>query len=112
MTNLSLADVLNEGADMKETENGMLAYSVKTLDDMVRWFYLVNDNLTKANEHRKFTHENSPYIIVHTQVSNEIVDAYEKAIETKDEEMLHRLNRFMAFLRDPRHGLGQRNLFR
>ena len=112
MSNLTLADVLNERADMKETENGMLAYSVKTLDDMVRWFYLVNDNLTKANDHRKFTHENSPYIIVHTQVSNEIVDAYEKAIEAKDEETLHRLNRFMAFLRDPRHGLGQRNLFR
>ena len=60
MTNLTLADVLNERADMKETENGMLAYSVKTLDDMVRWFYLVNDNLTKANDHRKITHENSP----------------------------------------------------
>ena len=61
MSNLTLADVLNERADMKETENGMLAYSVKTLDDMVRWFYLVNDNLTKANDHRKFSLHHRPY---------------------------------------------------
>lgn len=112
MTNLSLADVLNERADMKETENGMLAFSVKTLDDMVRWFYLINDNLAKTNLHRTASHENSPYTVVYTQVSDEIVEAYKKAFEAKDEETLRRLNRFMALVRDPRKGLGQRNLFR
>lgn len=113
----TLADILKQNVSgitdkTVYTENGMPCHSVSTLDDIVRWFYQINDNLKTTTFIHNLKQNCSPYTIVYTQISNEIVAAYKKAIEENDKETLRLLNRFMAFVRDPRKGLGQRNLFR
>lgn len=86
--------------------------SKTAIEKITDWMYWIDEDLNDRRIARDLRHEYSPFAFIETELSNEIVSEYEKRVAMKDMDGIHQLNRFMAFIRDPNHGMGLRGLFK
>lgn len=91
-------------------EKGERAYTLSHLDDMVRWLYMSNTERANIIAARRENSNYSPFDTLRTDMSREI--AREIKASAGNNASLALYGRFLAFLRDPRKGIGMRSLYR